>query len=157
MNQLDSRKITVEITSFSYKLKLPSLLFSFEGGRRGGGFIFDCRCLPNPGRLSEFKEQTGLDDGVIKYLLDLPETEDFKKRAFELIHSAVNTHLERGFDYLSVGFGCTGGQHRSVFMSEQLSQYLKQHFSSEVLTVSILHSNLNAEMKPIPLTGRTIC
>jgi RNase adaptor protein for sRNA GlmZ degradation len=143
--------LTVEIISFSYKKELPSILFSSAEGRHGGGFVFDCRYLPNPGREAQFKSQTGRDSEVIAYLLAAPEVTAFKTHAFTLISSAVENYLNRGFTFLTVGFGCTGGQHRSVFMTEQLSAHLSHHFASRV-TTRVCHSNLDVSGKPLGLS-----
>lgn len=142
-----SNVLTIEVTSFSYKKELPSILFSAENGRHGGGFVFDCRCLPNPGRLEKFKLQTGLDAEVVQYLEALPEVATFRTHAFGLVSAAVNNYVVRGFDFLSVGFGCTGGQHRSVFMAEGLSLYLKQAYG-EGVNARVLHSNLDSAGRP---------
>jgi RNase adaptor protein for sRNA GlmZ degradation len=141
MIQTPNTSLTVEITSFSYKRDLPLRLFSSSEGRHGGGFVFDCRALPNPGRLADFKTQTGLDSEVIAYLMSAPEVRAFKEHVFALINSSIDNYLSRGFTFLSVGFGCTGGQHRSVFMTEQLSAHLKGRYSERVVT-SAHHSNL---------------
>jgi UPF0042 nucleotide-binding protein len=141
MNDVAQVQLTVEITSFSYKRELPTTLFSSVDGRHGGGFVFDCRALPNPGRLQEFKTQTGLDPAVADYLMATPEVHVFKEHVFALITGSVENYLSRGFAFLSVGFGCTGGQHRSVFMTEQLSAHLRGAYSGRVLT-SVSHSNL---------------
>jgi len=132
--------LTIEITSFSYKRELPPVLFSSAEGRHGGGFVFDCRALPNPGRLEAFKTQTGRDPDVITYLMAAPEVLAFKQHVFALIDSSVDNYLSRGFTFLSVGFGCTGGQHRSVFMAEQLSIHLKASRGAQVIT-KVGHSN----------------
>lgn len=144
----ETKGLTVEVTSFSYKKTLPQILFSGENGRHGGGFVFDCRCLPNPGRLEKFKPQTGLDAAVIQYLEAQPEVATFQNHAFGLVSAAVNNYLLRGFDFLSVGFGCTGGQHRSVFMAERLSIHLQQAYGGGVIT-KVLHSNLDSAGCPI--------
>lgn len=136
--------LTIEIHSFSYKEPLPPTLFSWNEGRHGGGFVFDCRCLPNPGREEHFKSQTGLDLGVKEYLSALDEVIDFKNRSFSLIVAAVEQYLSRGFTFLSVGFGCTGGQHRSVFMADTLGAELTEQFGDKV-TVIVQHVNLKAK------------
>jgi RNase adaptor protein for sRNA GlmZ degradation len=136
--------LTIEIHSFSYKEPLPPTLFSWDEGRHGGGFVFDCRCLPNPGREERFKSQTGLDTGVKEYLLALDEVADFKNRSFSLIVAAVEQYLSRRFTFLSVGFGCTGGQHRSVFMADKLGSELIERFGDKV-TVIVQHVNLKAK------------
>lgn len=145
--------LTVEIISFSYKKDLPPILFSSSEGRHGGGFVFDCRALPNPGREERFKEQTGLDREVISFLHAAPEVTTFKTHAFSLVGLAVENYLSRGFAFLSVGFGCTGGQHRSVFMTEQLSAHLLERFAPR-LTTRVVHSNLNSSGKPLGKLGK---
>lgn len=135
--------LTVEITSFSYKKDLPPSLFSHDEGRHGGGFIFDCRSLPNPGREAEFKAQTGLDRGVIEYLERAPEVVQFSLHVQELIGIAVRNFLERNFTFMSVGFGCTGGQHRSVFFCERTANYLRTTFQ-EAVAPCVYHHNLTA-------------
>jgi RNase adaptor protein for sRNA GlmZ degradation len=141
MSEPSRTALTVEVTSFSYKRELPPMLFSSSEGRHGGGFVFDCRALPNPGRLDHFKTQTGLDAEVIAYLMATPEVHVFKDHVFALVSASVENYLSRGFTFLSVGFGCTGGQHRSVFMTEQLSAHLRGIYPGRVLT-SVTHSNL---------------
>jgi RNase adaptor protein for sRNA GlmZ degradation len=133
--------LTVEITSFSFKATLPPHLFSLEQGRHGGGFIFDCRSLPNPGREARFKLMTGLQDEVINHLEAAPEVGIFREHTFALIHSAVTNFLERGFSFMSVGFGCTGGQHRSVFFAQQLGEFLNNSFAGRV-SPQVIHYNL---------------
>jgi RNase adaptor protein for sRNA GlmZ degradation len=136
--------LTVEISSFSYKAELPDTLFSWEGGRHGGGFTFDCRALPNPGREERFVTATGLDREVQEYLLALPAVQEFKSHSFALIAASIDVYLSRGFTYLSVGFGCTGGQHRSVFMAHALALYLQERFPDR-LHVVVDHVNLKAK------------
>jgi RNase adaptor protein for sRNA GlmZ degradation len=133
--------LTVEITSFSYKALLPPHLFTLDGGRHGGGFVFDCRALPNPGREERFKLATGLDLDVINYLEACPEVWSFREHVFALIDASVSKYLERGFDFLSVSFGCTGGQHRSVYFTEKLCSHLSNSFGERVKPV-VLHPSL---------------
>ena len=111
--------LTIEITSFSLKNGYPTV-----NPEHGGGFIFDCRFLPNPGRLAKFKDFTGIDKPVVEYLNEKPEANVFMNSTFELVQNAVNNYIERGFSYLSVGYGCTGGQHRSVYCANKLAQML---------------------------------
>lgn len=124
-------KLTVNIVSFSYKKGLPE-----AGNEHGGGHVFDCRCLPNPGREEKYKDQTGLDKSVQEFLQVLPEVALFRENAFGLVEQSVSQYLERNFTSLAVAFGCTGGQHRSVYFAEQLGAYLKETFPIEV---SITH------------------
>jgi RNase adaptor protein for sRNA GlmZ degradation len=136
--------LEVEITSFSFKAPLPPHLFSLEGERHGGGFVFDCRSLPNPGREDRFKSKTGLDPDVSAYLHAANEVSLFKESAFGLVESAVNNFLGRGFTFMNVSFGCTGGQHRSVFLAEQLSEHLSRKYPGRV-EPTVIHFNLAAK------------
>lgn len=136
--------LKVEITSFSFKSPLPPHLFSLEGERHGGGFVFDCRSLPNPGRQERFALQTGLDPEVRAYLINDTEVARFRENSFSLIDSAVKNFLERGFAFMNVSFGCTGGQHRSVFMAEQLLEHLTDTYAPKVNPV-VVHFNLAAK------------
>jgi RNase adaptor protein for sRNA GlmZ degradation len=125
----------------SYKRPIPESLFSSEGGRHGGGFVFDCRCLPNPGREERYKTRTGLDHDVVEYLTRIPEVQIFRQHTFGLITNAVENYLSRDFEFLAVAFGCTGGQHRSVFFADQLSKHLAERFAPRV-TTRVTHTNL---------------
>lgn len=136
--------LKVEITSFSFKSPLPPHLFSLEGDRHGGGFVFDCRSLPNPGRQERFALQTGLDPEVRAYLITDREVARFRESSFSLVDSAVKNFLDRGFAFMNVSFGCTGGQHRSVFMAEQLSEHLAHTYAPKVQPI-IVHFNLAAK------------
>lgn len=125
-------KLTVRISSFSYKKGIPE-----DNSGNGGGFVFDCRAPHNPGRYKEFKKLTGLDQPVIDFLegrLDNPEykpigTElsmpQYLEHVYALVDPAVATYLQRGFTSLMVNFGCTGGQHRSVYGAQHLAEHLK--------------------------------
>ena len=141
MNQAPSSNLTIEITSFSFKAPLPPHLFSLEGERHGGGFVFDCRSLPNPGREERFKSKTGLDADVRAYLEAASEISAFREHTFGLVEAAVKNFLERGFSFMNVSFGCTGGQHRSVFFTEELARYVSENFTSRV-TPQVIHYNL---------------
>jgi aminoglycoside/choline kinase family phosphotransferase len=111
--------ITVRITSFSYHHGLPT-----DDSGHGGGFLFDARSLPNPGREPQYRELTGRDAPVIDYLKRLPEVDEFFQNAAALVEQSVRSYEQRGFDHLSVAFGCTGGQHRSVYLAERLARHL---------------------------------
>ncbi len=113
--------LKVYVSSFSYKRGLPADV----SGSHGGGFIFDCRFLDNPGRLEAYRELTGKDKAVQQFLLERRETHRFLKRVKKIVDEAVDKYLSRKFDSLQVHFGCTGGQHRSVFMAEMLARHLR--------------------------------
>ncbi len=112
--------LTVRIKSFSYKNGIPD---DFSG--HNGGFVFDCRCLPNPGREEKYKEMTGRDPQVASYLSQSPQAEKFFENAHSLVMLSVDNYLSRNFTDLSVSFGCTGGRHRSVFMAEKMAAALR--------------------------------
>lgn len=113
--------LTVHIRSFSYRGGLPR-----DETGHGGGFVFDCRALPNPGRRAEFASLTGRDAPVIEYLEQEDGVARFLDQAFMLVDQAVAHHLGRGFTDLTVAFGCTGGQHRSVYCAERLAAHLRE-------------------------------
>ena len=113
-------KLTVTVNSFSFKKGYPN---DFSGN--GGGFVFDCRALPNPGREPEFKTKTGRDWEVIDYLMAKPPVHVFLDHVKAIIGQSVDNYRERHFSNLMVSFGCTGGQHRSVFFAQTIYEWLK--------------------------------
>ena len=126
--------LTVEVNSFSYRKGYP-----LEHPEHGGGFVFDCRALPNPGRIAEYKMQTGNEQPVIDYLEQHPEIDSFYQKVFALVNNAVEVYRQRAFKHLSVSFGCTGGQHRSVYMANRLANELK---NIEGVKVCLYHREL---------------
>lgn len=129
--------LTIEVSSFSFRNGYPA-----SHPEHGGGFVFDCRLLPNPGRLNQYKPLTGLDEPVAKYLDGRAEVEEFIGGALDLITKAINSYRQRGFEYLSVAFGCTGGQHRSVYCANRMANALRR---IDGINVNIHHREL-AEM-----------
>jgi aminoglycoside/choline kinase family phosphotransferase len=118
--QAETQNLTVRIFSFSFHRDVPR-----DESGNGGGFVFDARSLPNPGREEEFKAQTGKDAPVIDYLNQQPETHQFLDNATRLVEGSLDSYQKRGFKNLMVSFGCTGGQHRSVYMAEHLAKRLR--------------------------------
>ncbi len=122
------KKLTVYVNSFSYKKGLPS-----DESGNGGGFIFDCRALPNPGRLEAYHDKTGKDMEVSCYLEKYEEVSEFKRNIFAIIDMSIDNYLERGFTNLQISFGCTGGQHRSVYFAEETVKHIKEKYSVNVI------------------------
>jgi aminoglycoside/choline kinase family phosphotransferase len=119
---------TVTINSFSYKNGIPQ-----DNSGNGGGFVFDCRALNNPGKYDAYKSLTGKDQPVIEFLERSADVMDFFLHTLQLIDQAVEVYLKRGFTSLMVSYGCTGGQHRSVYMAERLSAYLKNKHAIQIV------------------------
>jgi len=123
--------LTVSVNSFSYKETIPR-----DKTDNGGGFVFDCRCLPNPGREPQYKNLTGKDKAVIDYLDAQKEVNIFFEYTKSIVDMAVKNYIDRQFKSLMVSYGCTGGQHRSVYFAQRLCEYLKQAYN-----------NVNVEVK----------
>ena len=116
------KQLTIQIESFSYKKGVPQ-----DTSGNGGGYVFDCRAIHNPGRYEEYKNLTGKDEIVKQFLLEKSDVNVFLQNVYLLIDRHIEVFLERDFSHLSVFFGCTGGQHRSVFCAESLAEYLKKY------------------------------
>jgi len=120
--------LVVTINSFSYlKTGYPK-----EQSNNGGGFVFDCRGLVNPGRFDEFKTLTGRDKPVMDFLEQRTEMPEFLNGVFNVVDISVEDYLKRNFESLTVSFGCTGGQHRSVYAADALTRYLRNKFKVKI-------------------------
>ncbi len=135
-------QLTVTINSFSFKKGYPD---DFSGN--GGGFVFDCRALPNPGREPEFKTKTGRDWEVIDYLMAKPPVQIFLDHVKALVGQSVDNYSERHFSNLMVSFGCTGGQHRSVFFAQTIYEWLKAAFPDIHLILNHKERKIKEEHK----------
>ena len=123
-----AENLTVRILSFSFHRGMPK-----DDGGHGGGFVFDGRSLPNPGREERFKALTGRDAPVIEYLNQQESVHQFLASVMSLVDASVNEYQRRGFKSLMVSFGCTGGQHRSVYLAEQLAKRLRERNNLDVV------------------------
>jgi RNase adaptor protein for sRNA GlmZ degradation len=126
--------LTVRIYSFSFHGEKPA-----DETGNGGGFVFDARSLPNPGREEQFRQLTGKDAAVIDYLNQQETVHRFLSHALSLVETSVSYYQRRGFKNLMVSFGCTGGQHRSVYLAEQFAKHLR---GSDRVEVVVRHLGL---------------
>ena len=133
-------KLTVTINSFSFRKVYPN---DFSGN--GGGFVFDCRALPNPGREPEFKTKTGRDWEVIDYLMAKPPVHVFLDHVKGIVSQSVENYMERHFSHLMVSFGCTGGQHRSVFFAQTIYEWLKTAYPDINLKLNHIERKIKEE------------
>jgi RNase adaptor protein for sRNA GlmZ degradation len=120
-------RLTVRVESFSYKDGIPG-----DDTGHGGGFVFDCRALPNPGRFVQYSKLTGKDPEVVAFLEKEPAVAQFLERATGLVVQSVENYRGRNFTDLLVAFGCTGGRHRSVYLARLLAKRLKEEHGVEV-------------------------
>jgi|SRR5690554_1627535 len=125
---MSSATLTISITSFSFKKGYP-----VDSSEHGGGHVFDCRAIPNPGVLEEYKQLTGQDAEVAEYLDKQSASHEFISHTHAIVKQSVERYLERRFTHLMVSFGCTGGQHRSVYFAEQLAAYCKSKFKVNIV------------------------
>ena len=131
------KPLVVRVMSFSYKKGIPA-----DPSGNGGGFVFDCRAVNNPGKYERYTHFTGMDEPVIKFLEEDGEMLPFLEQAYQLVDFSVKRYMDRGFQNLMVSFGCTGGQHRSVYSAEKMAQHINEKFGVEV---QLIHREQNME------------
>ena len=136
-DDLQKRRLVVKVTSFAYKKGIPE-----DPSGNGGGYVFDCRAVNNPGKYERYKPFTGLDEPVIRFLEEDGEITQFLTHVYALVDASAKRYMERGFTSLSVCFGCTGGQHRSVYSAQHLAEHLNQQFG---IQVNLVHREQNIE------------
>ncbi|MEL7120985.1 MAG: RNase adapter RapZ [Bacteroidota bacterium] len=122
-----SSLLTLTINSFSYKREIPG-----DSSGNGGGFIFDCRFIHNPGRYEPYKKLTGRDEPVINFLKHHSKMGEFLNNVFRIVDEAVENYIDRSFTHLMVNFGCTGGQHRSVYAADSLAKHIKEKYGVNI-------------------------
>jgi RNase adaptor protein for sRNA GlmZ degradation len=127
-------KLTVSVFSFSYRQSIPE-----DHSGNGGGFVFDCRAIHNPGRYTQYKVLTGKDEPVKKFLREKSEVEKFLENVFAIVRQSVEMYKARKFGHLMISFGCTGGQHRSVYCADRMAEYLR---TIDGIDVEIRHIEL---------------
>ena len=137
--ELNKRKLTVRVMSFSYKKGIPE-----DPSGNGGGYVFDCRAIHNPGKYDAYKQLTGRDEPVIRFLEEDGEILTFLEHVYALADAHVQRFLERSFTHLSICFGCTGGQHRSVYAAEHVAQHIHEKFG---VNVEVNHREQNITYK----------
>jgi RNase adaptor protein for sRNA GlmZ degradation len=134
IKEQNQAKLTVHINSFSYKEKIPQDLTG-----NGGGFVFDCRAIPNPGRYDEYKSFNGTDKNVQDFLDSQPDAQSFLKETFNLVDKSVSNYIAHGWKNLMINYGCTGGQHRSVYCALRLAEHLSAKYD---IIVKLVHTKL---------------
>ena len=133
----DDHRLEVQVFSFAFKKGIPA-----DTSGNGGGYVFDCRSINNPGKFEYYRQFTGTDPEVIKFLEDDGEIITFLDSVYALVDAHVQRFIERKFTHLQVSFGCTGGQHRSVYCAEHLARHLAGKFN---IKLTLCHRELNVE------------
>ena len=133
----EDHRLEVQVYSFAYKKGIPA-----DTTGNGGGYVFDCRSVNNPGKYEYYRQFNGTDPEVIKFLEDDGEVTVFLDSVYKLVDAHVQRFIERKFTHLQVCFGCTGGQHRSVYCAEHVARHLADKFNIKVV---LTHRELNTE------------
>lgn len=127
-------EFTVTVYSFSYKKGIPE-----DKTGNGGGFVFDCRGIHNPGRYTEYKTKTGRDKAVIDFFKSNSDIDDFVLNAIASVKPTIDNYIERDFNSLMISFGCTGGQHRSVYCAEHMAEFIRNNYN---VPVRLIHREI---------------
>lgn len=142
MNQFNDRtkqELTVKVISFAYKKGIPD-----DATGNGGGFVFDCRAINNPGKYDRYKPFTGLETPVINFLEEDGEITTFLEHCYALVDATIRRYMERGFTNLMIAYGCTGGQHRSVYAAQHTAEHIANTFNCKVV---LTHREQNQEQE----------
>ena len=136
-DDIQKHMLEVKVMSFAYKKGIPN-----DPSGNGGGFVFDCRAINNPGKYERYNHFTGLDEPVIQFLEDDGEITNFLEHVYHIVDASVKRYMDRGFTNLMICFGCTGGQHRSVYSAQHLAEHLNTKFG---VKVHLVHREQNIE------------
>lgn len=136
-DDIKKRMLEIKIVSFAYKKGIPN-----DTTGNGGGFVFDCRAINNPGKYERYNHFNGLDEPVISFLEEDGEITHYLEHIYTIVDSSVQRYLDRGFTNLMVCFGCTGGQHRSVYSAQHLAEHLHKKFG---VKIDLVHREQNIE------------
>lgn len=136
-DDIKKRTLEVKVVSFAYKKGIPN-----DPSGNGGGFIFDCRAINNPGKYERYNHFTGMEEPVIQFLEEEGEITDFLQHVYTIVDSSVQRYMDRGFTNLMICFGCTGGQHRSVYSAQHLAEHIHKKFG---IKVDLVHREQNIE------------
>lgn len=134
-SKTEIKELTVDVMSFSYRRGIPD-----DTSGNGGGFVFDCRAIHNPGRYEPYKKLTGMDEPVIRFLEENSNIAEFLNNAYSMVDNMVDTYMKRGFTHVQICCGCTGGQHRSVYSAEHIAHHVSDKFGVKVV---VTHKMLN--------------
>ena len=130
-------ELEVRVVSFAYKKGIPT-----DPSGNGGGYVFDCRAINNPGKFERFNNVTGLDKVVIDFFKEDGEMATYLDSIYKLVDNHVNRYMVRNFTHLMIAFGCTGGQHRSVYAAQKIAEHISEKFG---VKVSLIHREQNME------------
>jgi UPF0042 nucleotide-binding protein len=143
----ENTSLVVKVCSFSYRKGIPD-----DASGNGGGFVFDCRGIDNPGRYEQYKEIHGRDRPVMEFLERQTKMHDFLDSVFDIVDISVEEYIRRGFNSLAVNFGCTGGQHRSVYAADALAKHLSSKYK---VKIELCHREQEAKgwKNPLPASS----